>query len=60
VPNIGLLAQDVEAVAPELAGTDDRGFKNVDYERLSAFLVEAVKELAARLVALETKESRDA
>jgi hypothetical protein len=43
------------AVAPEVVGTDDRGFKNVDNGRLSAFLVEA-----ARLAALETNESRDA
>ena len=60
VPNIGLLAQDVEVVAPELVSTDDEGFKSVDYGRLSAILVEAVKELAARLTALEGKEPNDA
>lgn len=60
VPNIGLIAQDVEAVAPELVGTDGDGFKVVDNGQLNAVLVEAVKELAARLATLEDKESSDA
>lgn len=42
---IGLLGQDVEAVFPELVGTDSRGYKFVRYQRLIAPLIEAVKEL---------------
>jgi hypothetical protein len=42
--NIGLIAQDVEQVAPELVHTDAEGYKLVDYSRLAALLVEAVKE----------------
>lgn len=42
---IGLLAQDVEEVLPELVSTDRRGFKSVSYDKLTAVLVEAVKEL---------------
>jgi hypothetical protein len=60
VPNIGLLAQDVEAVAPELVASDGEGYKSIDYARLSAILVEAVKELAAKVAALEGKEAKDA
>jgi hypothetical protein len=41
--SIGLLAQDVEQVAPELVVTDEEGFKNVDYTRLTVLLVQAVK-----------------
>jgi trimeric autotransporter adhesin len=41
---IGLIAQDVEKVFPQLVRTDDNGFKAVAYDRLSAILVEAVKE----------------
>jgi hypothetical protein len=40
---IGLIAQEVEAVAPELVQTDRDGWKLVDYSRLAALLVEAVK-----------------
>ena len=43
-PTIGLVAQDVEQVVPELVHTDADGYKLVDYSRISALLVEAVKE----------------
>ncbi len=36
----------VEAVLPELVGTDSRGYKFVHYQKLVAPLIEAVKELA--------------
>ncbi|MBL4658846.1 MAG: tail fiber domain-containing protein [Alcanivoracaceae bacterium] len=45
-PQIGVLAQDVEAVFPELVGTDSRGYKFVRYQKLVAPLIEAVKELS--------------
>ncbi len=41
---IGVIAQDVEKVYPELVVTDARGFKAVDYLSLTAVLIEAVKE----------------
>ena len=47
--NIGLLAQDVEQVLPELVGADEEGYKLVRYDLLVALLVEAVKELSARV-----------
>ncbi len=47
-PQIGVLGQDVEAVFPELVGTDSRGYKFVRYQKLVAPLIEAVKELAAQ------------
>ncbi len=42
---VGVIAQDVEAVFPELIGNNQDGYKNVDYSKLSAVLIEAVKEL---------------
>ena len=46
---IGVLAQEVESVFPELVTTyGDQGFKALDYGRLSAVLIEAVKEIAAQ------------
>ena len=43
--HIGLIAQDVEPVLPELVETDKEGYKLVSYSKLTAVLVEAVKEL---------------
>src|SRR3989338_1904140 len=48
----GLVAQDVEQIFPELVGTDDRGFKTVDYGiALQMLTIEAIKELNAKIVA---------
>ena len=54
-PGMGVIAQEVEKVFPELVTTDDQGRKKVDYEGLIAPLIEAVKELDARLRSLETE-----
>jgi len=44
--DIGVIAQDVEKVAPELVETRKHdGYKAVKYEKLTALLIEAVKEL---------------
>ncbi|MBI3949879.1 MAG: tail fiber domain-containing protein [Acidobacteria bacterium] len=46
--DIGVIAQEVEAVFPELINTSKTdGYKGVDYSRLTAVLIEAVKELRA-------------
>lgn len=47
--DIGVIAQEVENVLPEVVGTRDDGFKAVKYERLVAVLIEAVKELSAEV-----------
>jgi hypothetical protein len=54
-PQLGLIAQAVEAVFPELVQTDERGFKAMDYSRLAAALVGATRELAAENAALRTR-----
>ena len=41
---IGVIAQELEAVYPELVITDAAGYKTVDYPKLTAILIEAVKE----------------
>ncbi len=41
---IGLVAQEVEKQIPELVHTDINGYKAVAYDKLTAVLVEAVKE----------------
>lgn len=46
-PQIGVIAQEVEAVLPELVNSPDGSYKTVDYTKLTAVLIEAVKELKA-------------
>lgn len=41
---IGVIAQEIEKVFPELVKKDKQGFLAVDYPRMSAVLIEAVKE----------------
>ena len=52
-PGMGVIAQDVERVFPQLVETDEQGYKRVDYNGLIAPLIEAVKELDDRLRAVE-------
>jgi hypothetical protein len=57
----GLVAQEVEAVLPELVNTDAEGFKTVDYAKLPLLAIQAIKELHARVEALQAeKASTDA
>ncbi len=41
---IGLIAQEVEHVLPEVVNTNSAGYKSVDYSKLVALLIEASKE----------------
>jgi hypothetical protein len=49
---IGLIAQELEAIIPELVNEDEQG-KSISYANLTAVLIEAVKELSARVATLE-------
>jgi len=42
---IGVIAQQVEEVVPELVHTNESGYKSVSYGNLAALLIEAIKEL---------------
>jgi hypothetical protein len=53
--HIGLVAQDVEAVVPELVYDDPDGYKRLRYGHLTALLVEAVKEQQATIDALAAR-----
>ncbi len=59
---IGLIAQDVETVLPEVVKTDTEGYKGVSYEKLTAVLVEAIKEQQIAIKALQKRltEAEDA
>jgi hypothetical protein len=55
--NIGLIAQDVGNVVPEVIEADGQGIYSVAYANITALLIEAVKELSDRVEALERKEA---
>ena len=52
-PSMGVIAQDVEKVFPELVHGSE-GNKTLQYSGLIGVLVEAVKDLSAKVAALET------
>lgn len=52
---IGFIAQDVEKVFPEVVYTNDKGVKSVDYDKLVAPLVEAVKNQQAQIDELKAE-----
>jgi len=41
---IGLVAQEVEKILPEIVSTDSKGYKSIAYGKLTAVLLEAIKE----------------
>ena len=51
----GVIAQDVEKILPELVEESSDGFKTLNYNGITALLVEAVKELKAKNTALEAR-----
>ena len=56
--DIGVIAQEVEAVYPELVHHRvENDSKAVDYVKLTAVLIEAVKELSAKVEALENNKN---
>ena len=50
---IGLIAQDVEQIVPEVVYTDSNGMKYIDYGRLSVILLAGMKEQQAQITALQ-------
>lgn len=51
---IGVIAQEIEKIIPEVVLTDDTAdhYKSVDYGNIVAVLIEAIKELSAKVDAL--------
>jgi hypothetical protein len=51
---IGLIAQEVETLFPELVETDLNGNKSVDYSKVTSVLIEAIKEQQNTIEQLKT------
>jgi len=54
---VGVLAQELEEVFPQLVKTDEYGYKAVNYAALTAVLIEAVKELSAEVTNLKAENT---
>lgn len=55
--DVGVIAQQVESVFPEIVVTRDNGYKAVYYEKLVPLLIEAIKELNKKVDALSKQLS---
>ncbi len=53
--DLGVIAQDVEDVLPELVETRDTGYKAVKYEKLTPLLIEAIKEQQVQIEEQKTQ-----
>ena len=52
---LGFIAQEVEAVIPQVVRTDSEGYKAVDYAKITALLTQAIKEQQDIIDAQQTK-----
>jgi hypothetical protein len=55
VPGAGVIAQELVEIAPELVVSDQRGYLSVRYDGLTAYLIEAVKDLQKQIDELKAK-----
>ena len=53
--SIGVIAQEIEKVIPEVVREDDKGMKSVAYGNITGVLIEAIKELKAEIEVLKNK-----
>jgi len=51
--SIGVIAQEIEKVLPEVVITDDNGMKSVAYGNMAGLFIEAIKELKAEIEELK-------
>jgi hypothetical protein len=57
--DIGVIAQEVEKILPEVVTTRDNGYKAVKYEKIVALLIEAIKELSNEVKELKDKNNNE-
>ena len=54
IKNVGVIAQEIEAIVPELVRESD-GLKSVAYGNITALLIEVIKEQSKKIEELENK-----
>lgn len=52
---IGLIAQEVEVIFPELVSIDDKGYRQVDLASLPFYIIQAIKEIWTKLTDQQEK-----
>lgn len=55
LPTVGVIAQEVEEVLPQLVHNRENGYKGVDYAKLTGLLIEAIKEQQKQIDELKSK-----
>ena len=55
---LGLIAQEVEPYLPEVVHTDAKGYKSVDYTKLTPLLIEAIQSQQEQIDAQEARLMR--
>jgi hypothetical protein len=55
--DVGVIAQEIEKVLPEVVAEREDGTKAVKYDRIVSLLIEAVKELSAEVEALKAERN---
>ena len=53
--HVGVIAQEIEKILPEVVSENDKGMKTVAYGNIVGVLIEAIKELNAKIEKLEAK-----
>ena len=56
---IGFIAQDIEKLYPECVFTDEKGYKAIDYAKLTPVLVEAIKDQNNQLQRLQNENLQE-
>lgn len=57
--HIGVVAQEMETVFPEIVMDGRNGYKSVDYDKLVAPIIEAIKEFYKQFVSKTTLQDRE-
>lgn len=53
--DVGVIAQEIESILPEIVVDRDNGYKAVRYEKIVALLIEAIKEQQSQIDELKSK-----
>jgi hypothetical protein len=53
--DVGVIAQEIESILPEIVTTRENGFKAVKYDRIVALLIECIKEQQKQIDDLKNK-----
>ena len=53
--DVGVIAQDIQKICPEIVGVDENGYLSVAYDRLSILALSAIDDLYIRVKKLEER-----